>query len=609
VQEGQTIALGITATDDAQVRSVQLIVNGVARPADVAYPWDLAVALPSIADNGGNQVTLQVRATDSGGNTALSELVTLDLVPDTIAPQLLSASIANGATVNEGLSIVRFVFDEPMANIPPGAVTIRTADGTIVVPDEVILRDNGQTLQLRFPALAIGQYTLLIDQTALTDRAANPLGAAIDSRTFDVVQTSDIGYYSMQAGQGVAGQVAEIELAGFTPILIDNPNAAQLATVAALYVNNESNDAFTSEFTANLPDIFAAVQNGLVLVIHDRRVSAATSILPGLGATLQIVRDFGDDSDANLSADAGVKIAIGPGGVIDNSTLDGGNSTSHGYIDVTGITDTLDVLLTRADSNRAITVGYKFGNGYVVYSTIPLDFYTSGGSGGITDAEANTYAANVLAYAIGVARGTIDAADPIVVDLDGDGVHFLASDHSVRFDLDTDGNAEALSWFSPHDGILVLDANRSGVIEDGSEVVSEHFLGQRFASSLEALASLDTNGDGEVSRFDDAFAALGIWVDANSDGITQGGELRSLVDAGIASFALGATPGFTAVDNQLVVGTGTFAFDSGQVGAYAAAHLAGPIRETTPFDAHPATGSSTDALVLGEPDLVNQGLS
>jgi hypothetical protein len=44
-------------------------------------------------------------------------------------------------------------------------------------------------------------------------------------------------------------------------------------------------------------------------------------------------------------------------------------------------------------------------------------------------------------------------------------------------------------------------------------------------------ASLDTNADGYVDAADAQFAQLKVWVDANGDGISQAGELRSLAAA------------------------------------------------------------------------------
>ena len=56
-----------------------------------------------------------------------------------------------------------------------------------------------------------------------------------------------------------------------------------------------------------------------------------------------------------------------------------------------------------------------------------------------------------------------------------------------------------------------------------------------------ALAELDANGDGVVDAKDASFGDLRVWVDANADGVSQSGELRTLDALGIASMDVGAT--------------------------------------------------------------------
>ncbi|WP_456400305.1 hypothetical protein [Persephonella sp.] len=61
--------------------------------------------------------------------------------------------------------------------------------------------------------------------------------------------------------------------------------------------------------------------------------------------------------------------------------------------------------------------------------------------------------------------------DPLVVDVDGDGIEKIGLDNSnAMFDLDGDGFREKTGWVSPDDGILVIDRNGDGQINDVSEV-------------------------------------------------------------------------------------------------------------------------------------------
>src|SRR5262249_25345317 len=115
VQEGQIVPFGVRIADDVQVSDVELLVNGQVQRVDGAYPFDLRAELPTIvANNGSPTVTLQARACDTGGNAGLSDLVTVDLVPDTQPPSLVDSNVTDGITVGFSFRTIRFNFSEPL---------------------------------------------------------------------------------------------------------------------------------------------------------------------------------------------------------------------------------------------------------------------------------------------------------------------------------------------------------------------------------------------------------------------------------------------------------------------------------------------------------------
>ncbi|WP_240488032.1 hypothetical protein, partial [Acinetobacter baumannii] len=65
--------------------------------------------------------------------------------------------------------------------------------------------------------------------------------------------------------------------------------------------------------------------------------------------------------------------------------------------------------------------------------------------------------------------------DPVVLDLDGDGIETIAANKwaGVLFDHDNDGIRTSTGWVGSDDGILVLDRNGDGVINDGSELFGD----------------------------------------------------------------------------------------------------------------------------------------
>jgi hypothetical protein len=124
------------------------------------------------------------------------------------------------------------------------------------------------------------------------------------------------------------------------------------------------------------------------------------------------------------------------------------------------------------------------------------------------------------------------AITPIVIDLNGDGVHTVArSASSATFDLLGNGSAIRSGWLSSQDGFLAVDANGNGSI-DG---IAELFGGAARGAGFSELAGYDSNRDGVVDARDAAFGELRIWQDANGNHSTDAGELMTLAQAGVLS--------------------------------------------------------------------------
>lgn len=280
-------------------------------------------------------------------------------------------------------------------------------------------------------------------------------------------QAGNIGYFDM-CGGNQAAHAAAITAAGHTPVAITTPDSETLSDLDALSVTNCSNDSFGSSYTSNLAAITAAVNGGMVLIVHDRFVTGAGGILPG-GSGLTTVRNA-DNGNADIDFPVGSPIISGPGGVLNNSTLDGGNSSTHGYVVPATLPSGGSMLATRpagtpeegegggeggftscaaegytgtkltwcrniceieqtpaqlkvwirrwvdryhtdppcsgesgGDPGATVgaTVQYPFGEGRVVYSTIPLDYYLGGSGNGTLNSNMSTiYLPNVIGWAL-----------------------------------------------------------------------------------------------------------------------------------------------------------------------------------------------------------------
>ncbi|MDI1302711.1 MAG: VCBS domain-containing protein [bacterium] len=179
--------------------------------------------------------------------------------------------------------------------------------------------------------------------------------------------------------------------------------------------------------------------------------------------------------------------------------------------------------------------------------------------------------------------------DPLVVDLDGDGLETVGLAAGIMFDHGNDGVAENSGWVGEDDALLVRDLNGDGVINNGSELFGNfsRLKNRQMADNgFAALADLDSNGDGFVTEADtvdvarisseDAnhdgvitpdevtttitpesiFSQLRLWRDRNQNGQTDAGELLSLSEAGLSALSLaGNYQSVTETDGNVRRGT------------------------------------------------------
>jgi len=159
---------------------------------------------------------------------------------------------------------------------------------------------------------------------------------------------------------------------------------------------------------------------------------------------------------------------------------------------------------------------------------------------------------------------------PLVVDLNGDGVQTTSLAQGVVFDLAATGTPVQTGWVSAQDGLLAIDLNLDGVINSGAELLGSGTPlanGSKAADGWAALAALDSNADGVIDLRDDRFADLRIWRDADSDGVTDAGELLTLPDTGIASLAVTPDASTTAQNGNLLMGTASVTHTDGRTTA------------------------------------------
>lgn len=126
---------------------------------------------------------------------------------------------------------------------------------------------------------------------------------------------------------------------------------------------------------------------------------------------------------------------------------------------------------------------------------------------------------------------------PIVIPLnDAMDIRALTtSPPSVQFDLDGRAAPKRWQWITPDAAWLVHDPAARGAITSGRQLVGAVTFWVFWSNGYEALAALDNDGDGEL--LGQELHGLALWRDANTNGISEPGEVRPLRDWNIVALA------------------------------------------------------------------------
>ncbi|MBU6140976.1 MAG: hypothetical protein KGP29_05450 [Proteobacteria bacterium] len=142
--------------------------------------------------------------------------------------------------------------------------------------------------------------------------------------------------------------------------------------------------------------------------------------------------------------------------------------------------------------------------------------------------------------------------DPLTLDLDNDGIELVnVTSSTAFFDLDvianedgtytSDGVKEQVGWVNSDDGLLTLDKNGNGEVDNILEL-----FGKTNKTGTQELREYDLNdaegasgvGDGVINSNDSVFSELRVWQDFNQNGLSEASKinkLRLLSDYKIAS--------------------------------------------------------------------------
>ena len=127
------------------------------------------------------------------------------------------------------------------------------------------------------------------------------------------------------------------------------------------------------------------------------------------------------------------------------------------------------------------------------------------------------------------------SADPLALDLDGDGIELSSPAQGQPFDINADGRDEQTAFVRGGDAFLAVDQDGNGRIDSGRELFGDQ---DGFANGFAKLSAFDANRDAVIDPSDPVFDRLRLLKDLNGDGQVAADETVSLSAAGVKSICL-----------------------------------------------------------------------
>ncbi len=133
-------------------------------------------------------------------------------------------------------------------------------------------------------------------------------------------------------------------------------------------------------------------------------------------------------------------------------------------------------------------------------------------------------------YSANISResGEVPMCDPLVLNFDGGSAELTQTKFS--FDIDCDGSLDQISFVKEGSGMLALDKNGDGKVNDGSEL-----FGTSSGDGFADLAAYDEDANGWIDENDSIYDSLRIWS-KNADGSDS---LVALGAKGVGAIYLG----------------------------------------------------------------------
>ncbi|MCA0035516.1 calcium-binding protein, partial [Mesorhizobium sp. B263B2A] len=213
----------------------------------------------------------------------------------------------------------------------------------------------------------------------------------------------------------------------------------------------------------------------------------------------------------------------------------------------------------------------------------------------------------------GGGNGDSHGRGPVALDLNGDGqveLNQLASTPdglAPHFDWAGTGTPQQTSWVGSGDGFLAIDlaadgsVGADGIINQAKELQFNLWFanGAAAVSDLDGLRlAFDSNGDDQLDSQDARWGEFRVFQDANQNGVSDAGELKTLSEAGITRIGLVSDPEAAVQynDGSEMVGTSWYeTIDQTR-------HLVGDITLVSRFDETMVGSTGNDLYQFGAGD-------